>query len=120
MPRVCASKHASKQANDRHVVDASRDRGAMLVFTALVGIAMAAAVTLALVPVLAGLMERQQAQSAADAAALAGVTGGRGASADLAAANGGVLTLWSRTGYQVTVTVRFGDHDATARATDEP
>jgi Flp pilus assembly protein TadG len=116
MPRL----RASEQTNDRHTRDRPRDRGAMLVFTALVGIAMCAAVTLALVPVLTGLVDRQRAQSAADAAALAGVTGGRVASADLAAANGAVLTAWSRDGFEVTVTVRVGDHDATARATDEP
>ena len=69
----------SEQWNDRHVGGELRDRGSMLVFTAMVGIAICAAVTLALVPVLTGLVERQQAQSAADAAALAGVSGGQGA-----------------------------------------
>jgi Flp pilus assembly protein TadG len=97
-----------------------RDSGSMLVLTALVGVAMCAAVTLGLVPVLVGLVHRQQAQSAADAAALAGVTGGRAASADLAAANDAALVSWSRDGYEVTVTVRVDDHEATARATDEP
>ncbi len=100
--------------------DRRRDRGAMLVFTTLVALAVCAAVTLALVPVLTSLVARQQAQSAADAAALAGVTGGRDAAADLAAANGAVLTAWSRAGHEVTVTVQVGDHAATARATDAP
>jgi predicted MarR family transcription regulator len=92
----------------------------MLVFTVLVGVAICAAVTLALVPFLTDLVHRQQAQSAADAAALAGVTGGRSASASLAAANDGVLVSWSRSGRAVTVTVAVGDQRATARATDEP
>ncbi len=54
-----------------------RDRGSMLVLVVMVGVAVTAAVTLALLPVLGGLVDRQHAQSAADAAALAGVTGGR-------------------------------------------
>jgi predicted MarR family transcription regulator len=97
-----------------------RDRGSMLVFTVLVGVAICAAVTLALVPFLTDLVHRQQAQSAADAAALAGVTGGRAASASLAAANDGALVSWTRDGRAVTVTVAVGDQRATARATDEP
>lgn len=97
-----------------------RDRGSMLVFTVLVGVAICAAVTLALVPFLTDLVHRQQAQSAADAAALAGVTGGRAASASLAAANDGVLVSWSRDGRAVTVTVTVDDQRASAKATDEP
>lgn len=98
----------------------SRDSGSMLVFTAMVGVALCAAVTVALVPFLLGLVHRQQAQSAADAAALAGVTGGRAASASLAAANDGLLVSWTRDGRAVTVTVTVGDQRATAKATDEP
>ena len=97
-----------------------RDRGSMVVMVMLVGMAVTAAVTAALVPVLGDLIDRQQAQSAADAAALAGVTGGRGASVDLAEANGADLTAWRRDGRRVTVTVRVGDQVARARATDEP
>jgi predicted MarR family transcription regulator len=97
-----------------------RDRGSMLVFTVLVGVALCAAVTLALVPFLVDLVHRQQAQSAADAAALAGVNGGRSESAALASANDAALVTWSRNGRRVTVTVRVGDQTATARATDEP
>lgn len=98
----------------------SRDSGSMLVFTVLVGVAICAAVTVALVPVLVGLVHRQQAQSAADAAALAGVNGGRSASAALASANDAALVSWSRDGDEVTVTVVVADHRATARATDAP
>jgi hypothetical protein len=97
-----------------------RDRGAMLVFTVMVGLALTSAVTLALVPVLGDLIERQHARSAADAAALAGLIGGRSGSADLAAANDAVLTAWHRDGFDVVVTVMVGDQTATARATNEP
>lgn len=101
-----------------------RDRGAALVLVVLVSVALTAAVLLALVPVLIEVTHRQQAQSAADAAALAGVTGGRPAAGRLAAANGAVLVAYAArvtgTGVTVTVTVGVGDQRATARATDEP
>jgi len=58
-----------------------------------------------------------RARSAADAAALAGVEGGRPAAAALAAANGGVLVAWRGDGGAVEVTVRIGRASATARAT---
>ena len=97
-----------------------RDRGSMLVFVMLVGVALTAAVTLALQPVLVGLIDHARAQHAADAAALAGVTGGESAASSLAAANHGTLVAWSRDGFEVTVTVQVGEQRATARATNEP
>ena len=97
-----------------------RDRGSMLVFVMLVGVALTAAVTLALQPVLIGLIDRARAQHAADAAALAGVTGGESAASSLAAANDATLVAWSRSAYEVTVTVQVGEQQATARATNEP
>jgi len=92
----------------------------MLVLVVLTGLGMTAAITLALVPVLTSLVQRQQAQSAADAAALAGVTGGRAASQGIASANEAVLIAWSQSGHAVTVTVQVGEQEATARATNEP
>ena len=92
----------------------------MLVFVMLVGVAFTAAVTLALLPVLAALIDHARAQNAADAAALAGVTGGAAASSAIAAANDATVVAWSRSGYGVTVTVQVGEQQATARATDEP
>ena len=97
-----------------------RDRGSMLALVVLVGLAITAAVTIALVPVLGALIDRQHAHSAADAAALAGVEGGRAASDAVAAANHGTVVAWSQTGFDVTVTVQVGDQQATARATDAP
>jgi predicted RND superfamily exporter protein len=97
-----------------------RDRGSMLVFVMLVGVAFTAAVTLALLPVLTALIDHARAQNAADAAALAGVTGGAAASSAIAASNDATVVAWSRSGHDVTVTVQVGEQQATARATDEP
>ena len=97
-----------------------RDRGSMLVFVMLVGVALTAAVTLALLPVLVDVIDHARAQNAADAAALAGVNGGETASSSIAAANDATLVAWSRSGYDVTVTVQVGDQHATARATNAP
>jgi Flp pilus assembly protein TadG len=111
-------------ARVRRSVGPPRDGGAALVLVVLVSVALAAAVLLALVPVLVELTHRQQAQSAADAAALAGVTGGRAAADRLAVANGATIIAWSQRvtglGVTVTVTVSVGGQQATARATDEP
>lgn len=92
----------------------------MLLVTMLVGVAMTASVLIAMTPLLTGLVHRQRAQAAADAAALAGVVGGRAAATDLAGANGGVLVEWSDDGDHVTVVVAVGGHRARARATDAP
>jgi hypothetical protein len=92
----------------------------MLVFVILVGVALTAAVTLALTPVLVSVVDRARAQNAADAVALAGVAGGETAAGAIAAANDATLVAWSRSGYEVTVTVRVGERQATARATNAP
>ena len=51
------------------------------------------------------MLDRRSAQRAADAAALAGVTAGRGAAERMAAANGASLVAYGRTGADVIVTV---------------
>ena len=66
------------------------------------------------------LVDSQQAQLAADAAALAGVVGGRDAAERLATSNDGVLTVFVITGEEVMVEVRVGDERAQARATRAP
>jgi len=98
----------------------SRDRGSAFLLTILFGLAVSGAALLAVVPVATTLIHRQQAHSAADAAALAGVRGGAAAAAALAAANGAELVEFSVAGQRVTVTVRVGDQQVSARATDEP
>ena len=97
-----------------------RDRGSMLVFTVLVGLAFTSGALVATVSVFEELVARQRAQNAADAAALAGVTGGRLAAVDLAVANGATLLSWERSGRAVTVRVEVDGRAATARATDAP
>lgn len=97
-----------------------RDRGATSLLVLLVSVGLMVGVLSAMMPVLTDVADRQRAHSAADAAALAGVTGGRPAAADLAAANGGVLVSWSVDGARVTVQVQVGDQVVTARATDGP
>lgn len=96
------------------------DRGSATILTVLVALALTFAIATSLVRFVTGLIDRQHAQSAADAAALAGVGGGQAAAAGLAAANGAALVGWSVDGHQVTVRVQVGDHVAVARATDEP
>ena len=96
------------------------DRGSMLLLVMFVGVALTAAITMALVPVLSDLTARQQARSAADASALAGVDGGRVAASQMAVRNDAQLVSWSELGDDVLVTVRVGDQLATARATDGP
>jgi hypothetical protein len=99
---------------------ASRDRGSMAVATVLVVLGVAVASMSALIPHLVAIVDRQRAQNAADAAALAGVEGGREASERLAASNGGVVIAWHRSAAEVTVTVRVDDQVAEARATNAP
>lgn len=67
-------------------------------------------------------VERTRAQTAADAAALGSLDGGRGAAASLASEHGATVVSWSEGPgpHDVTVTVRLGDVTATARATDAP
>jgi Flp pilus assembly protein TadG len=70
---------------------------------------------------LAGVVtDRARAHSAADAAALAGVVEGRSGAERLAAANGGRVTAFERSGDEIEVRVRVGDAEATARARLEP
>ncbi len=68
----------------------------------------------------ARLVDRVQAQAAADAAALAGVSGGRSAATRLASANGGVLLSFAAVGDDVQVVVRVGDASAAAHGTRAP
>lgn len=97
-----------------------RDRGSMMILVMFVSVGLVAAITTALLPVLIALSERQQARSAADAAALAGVTGGRSAASAFASANDASLVGWSVDGDTVTVRVQVGDQVVDARATDGP
>lgn len=68
----------------------------------------------------ARVVAKEQAQVAADAAALAGVTGGRAAAQRVAVANDGLLIGFTSSGETVVVSVRVGADVATARATRAP
>lgn len=65
-------------------------------------------------------LDAARADTAADAAALAGVVHGPGAAARLARADGAVLVAFERLDDDVTVTVRVGSATSTARAHLEP
>ena len=79
--------------------------------------ALAAVLTLAMGVFAAGVVDAGRARTAADAAALAAVEGGRPAASRLAARHGATVVGWHRRGATVTVTVRIGDATATASAT---
>ncbi len=98
------------------------DRGQSAVMLLIVVAVMAWALAAALANFGAAVGERTRAQTAADAAALASLDGGRSAASQLAVANGATVVSWSRGpgSDQVTVTVRVGDSHATARATNAP
>jgi hypothetical protein len=61
--------------------------------------------------------DRARAQTAADAAALAGAADGEGAARALARANGARVLSIEVDGHEVQVTVRVGEAEAVARAT---
>lgn len=85
---------------------------------AMVG--LVAVLSVAVGELAADVIDAARARTAADAAALAGVTRGRTGAERVAAANGADLVGWVGDGRTVTVTVRIGDAEATAKATDEP
>ena len=65
---------------------------------------------------LGAIIDRSQAATAADAAALGGAFGGRTDATDPAKRNGGALVSYVERGDTITVVVRVGDRTATARA----
>jgi hypothetical protein len=101
-----------------HVRD---DRG-QAVPLVLIGVALAIVATVALAELGANVVDAARARTAADAAALAGVEGGREASLRMAVENGATLLSWSSRpdgdGFTVTVKVQIGDAAATAAASN--
>lgn len=95
------------------------DRGQAVLLMAVV-VVLAALVAVGLADAGAVIVDRQRAQTAADAAALAGVSGGRAAAAQLAASNGAVLVSYDQQGFEVNVVVTLGRVSARARASDGP
>lgn len=100
----------------------AHDRGQVAVGVTLIGAAFFVLLMSALSH-LGGLMiDRVQAQTAADAAALASLDGGRSKADELAHVHGAIVILWQRGPGrdEVTVIVQVGEATATARATDAP
>jgi hypothetical protein len=101
----------------RHVRRAGcNDDGQAVPFTAAL-VAIAVVLVLGIGELAGDVVDDGRARSAADAAALAGVHGGRAAAATFVARNGATLVAWRRDGGDVVVTVRVGRATATARAT---
>jgi Putative Flp pilus-assembly TadE/G-like len=96
------------------------DRGQAAVVVVTVVAVLLVVFSLAVAQMGRTTVDRTRAQTAADAAALASLEGGADAAADLAGRHGAIVIGWSRSGFEVTVTVRLGDVNATARASDEP
>ncbi len=97
----------------------SNDRGQAVVL--LLAVVVLAALSFVGVGMFAvRIVDRGRAQTAADAAVLAGTTGGRSAAGRLAASNGAVLLAYTEVGDVVTVVVEVDGERATARATDGP
>jgi hypothetical protein len=92
-----------------------RDQGQVLPLMVLVVlVAIGAAVLLGRLGV--QVIDRARARTAADAAALAGVTGGRSAAQHAATANGGRLTRFTAADGATEVEVQVGGSRASARA----
>jgi uncharacterized membrane protein len=95
------------------------EHGQALPLVAVV-IALTGLVALGLGKIGSVVVARAEAQTAADAAALAGAAHGRPAAEALAAANGGGLTSWRAAGREVEVTVVVRGETARARARQDP
>jgi uncharacterized membrane protein len=92
-----------------------RDAGQIVPMMALV---LFVVVIVAMVVIRLGLQvdRRARAQSAADAAAIAGATEGEDVAGSVTEANGATLESFVVRGSEVEVVVRLGDERATARA----
>ncbi len=99
---------------------AQRDEGQSALIVVFVSSALFVAILAAMVTFGGHLVDRTRAQSAADAAALGGVTGGADAAAELAERHGAILVSYVANGEVITVVVRVDDSTATASATDAP
>jgi len=93
----------------------TRERGQVSPLIALVVVATAVAALL-VAELGTAVTDRAQARTAADAAALAGVNGGRAAAAAIAVADHGSLERFVVAAGATEVTVRVGRARATARA----
>ena len=98
------------------------DRGQAAMMVMVVAAALFMALSSATLVVGGQLIDRTRAQTAADAAALAALQGGRGAAAVLAERHGGELVSFEPGPgeHRVNVVVQVGERTARAVATDAP
>ena len=96
-----------------------RDRGQAVALLLMV-VVMAALAVVGTGQFGARIIDRGQAQTAADAAALVAIDGGRSEAVRLAADNGARLVSYLEHDGAITVVVDVGGQRATARATDGP
>lgn len=96
------------------------DHGQSALIVVFVSTVFFAAILVAMVSFGGHVTDRSRAQSAADAAALGGVTGGAEVAAELAERHGATLVSFVDDGEVVTVVVRIDSSTATASATDAP
>jgi hypothetical protein len=100
----------------------ARDRRGQAVPLALAAVVVAVVATLAVAAIGRSIIDAGRARTAADAAALAGVEGGRAAAEQLAAEHGATVLAWASSGptdaITVIVTVRVGRARATASASN--
>lgn len=110
------------RAHGATVHDTRRDRGQAALLVVCMSAVLLVAVLVAAASMGRTILDRQRAQTAADAAALAALVGGREDAAEFAERHGGSLVSWrvGPTSDDVTVVVRVGESTATARATDAP
>jgi hypothetical protein len=98
---------------------ARTERGQALPLVAVI-VALTGLMALGLGRIGAVVVARAEAQTAADAAALAGAAHGRDAAEALATANAGRLASWQAVGREVEVTVVVRGELARARARQDP
>ncbi|MEO8268012.1 MAG: pilus assembly protein TadG-related protein [Ilumatobacteraceae bacterium] len=96
-----------------------RDRGQAVALLLMV-VVMAALAVVGTGEFSVHIIDRGRAQTAADAAALAAIDGGRVEARRLAADNGARLVSYLERDGAITVVVDVGGQQATARATDGP
>ncbi len=100
----------------------SRETGQAAIVVVVATLVLMAAVVVGAASLGRTTSDRARARTAADAAALAALDGGRPAAVELAAANGAELVSWTPGPgpHEVTVVVAVGDVRATARASNAP
>jgi hypothetical protein len=104
------------------VTMSGRDRGQAAVLVLVLATVLFISMSAALVAVGGRVIDRTRAQTAADAAALGAIIGGREAAETLARRHGATLVSFARgpDAGRITVVVRLGTATADAAASDAP